>query len=139
MTRQRLFAPAFPDPEWFVGLRKAVAADAELALIGRWCTLDLAIAVDDEMILLRLERGKIADIIYEPDISASWSVTLRGALHDWVTFLQPIPPPFYSDLLAMNSRSPSFSIEGDRKAFVQHLRSLARVFRIAQEVGGGHA
>jgi hypothetical protein len=34
----------------------------------------------------------------------------------------------------MNTRVPSFSIEGDRKAFVRHLRVLRRVFEIAQKL-----
>lgn len=93
--------------------------------------------IGNETVLLRLEGGKIADVVYEPDIGASWSVTLRGTLRDWLTFLQPTPPPFYSSLLAMNSRVPSFSIEGDRKLFVRHLRPLDRIFRLAQQLGGG--
>ncbi len=32
----------------------------------------------------------------------------------------------------MNSRVPTFSVEGDRHAFVRHLRTITRIFRIAQ-------
>ena len=129
----------FPERGWFEALREAVATDAELAVIGRWCTLDLALVAGEEIILLRIEGGRISEIIPEPDIGASWSVTLRGTREDWLTFLQPVPPPFYQDLLAMNSRVPSFAIEGDRKVFVRHLRTLARIFRLAQELSSGRA
>jgi hypothetical protein len=128
---------SFPGRGWFEALREAVAADAELKVIGRWCTLDLALVADEETVLLRLEEGRISEVVPEPDISVSWHATLRGAREDWLTFLQPIPPPFYTDLIAMNGRVPSFSIEGDRRAFVRHLRALGRVFRIAQEIGDG--
>ncbi len=134
--------PAFPEPGWFEALREAVADDAEMAVIGRWCTLDLAVVADEQTILLRLESGRISGILPEPDIGASWHVTLRGTREDWLTFLQPVPPPFYSDLLAMNSRVPSFSIEGDRGAFVRHLHALGKIFRIAQQMkshSGSHA
>ncbi len=126
--------PIFPEPGWFEALREAVADDAEMAVIGRWCTLNLAIVADEQTILLRLESGRISGILPEPDIGASWHVSLRGAREDWLTFLQPVPPPFYSDLLAMNSRVSSFSIEGDRRAFVRHLHALGKVFRIAQQM-----
>jgi len=126
--------PAFPEPGWFEALREAVADDAEMAVIGRWCTLDLALVISGEIVLLHLEGGRISGIVPEPDIGASWHVTLRGTREDWLTFLQPVPPPFYSDLLAMNSRVPSFSIEGDRRAFVRHLHALGKVFRIAQQM-----
>jgi hypothetical protein len=129
----------FPDPGWFKALREAVAADNEMAVVGRWCTLDLALVAGKVTVLVRIVGGGISEILSEPDIGASWHVTLRGAREDWLTFLQPVPPPFYTDLIAMNNRVPSFSIEGDRRAFVRHLRALNRVFRLAQEIGAGRA
>ena len=131
--------PVFPERDWFEALGETVAADAEMKTIGRWCTLDLALMIGEETVLLRLEEGGISDIIPGPDVGSSWSVTLRGTLTDWLTFLQPMPPPFYTDLLAMNSRIPSFSIEGERRTFVRHLRALTRIFRLAQRMGSGHA
>ena len=131
--------PLFPERGWFEALGETIAADAEMKVIGRWCALDLALVIDQETVLLRLKGGGISEIIPEPDVGSSWSVTLRGTREDWLTFLQPVPPPFYTDLLAMNSRVPSFSIEGDRRTFVRHLRALTRIFGLAQRMGSGHA
>lgn len=126
----------FSEESWFEALDEAVAADAEMAVIGRWCTLDLALVADEETFLLRLRQGRISEVVADPDMSYSWSVTLRGKGEDWLTFLQPEPPPFYNDLLAMNGRVSSFSIEGDRAMFVRHLRPLSRLFSLAQLVSG---
>ncbi len=131
--------PPFPERGWFELLQEAVAADAEMEVIGRWCDLNLALAIDDELVLLRIRAGKIVDVVFAPDIGASWGVTLRGKLEEWRTFLQPVPPPFYTDVLAMNSRVPSFGIEGDRGVFVRHLRALGRIFALARRIGAGHA
>ena len=139
MTREAAPPPAFPEAGWFEALREAVASDPELAVVGRWCTLNVALAVSEKTFLLRLREGRIAGVLPEPDIGASWSVTLRGTLEDWRTFLQPESPPFYQDLLAMSRRVPSFSIEGDRKAFVRHLRVMRRVFEIAKSIGAARA
>lgn len=134
MTRATPAIPTFPDRGWFEKLDGVLRADAELAVIGRRGTLDLALVVDEETVLLRLKGGGISAIVPEPDIGESWHVTLRGAREDWLAFLRPAPPPFYQDLLAMNSRVPSFSIEGDRRAFVRHLRVLSRIFELARRV-----
>ena len=131
--------PVFPEKDWFEALGETVAVDAEMKVIGRWCTLDLALVIGEETVLLRLEGGGISEILPGPDVGTSWSVTLRGTLTDWLTLLQPIPPPFYTNLLAMNSRVPSFSIEGDRRTFVRHLRALTRIFVLAQRMGSGRA
>ncbi len=139
MTRAAPSVPAFPHQGWFEGLNSILRADAELAVIGRRCTLDLALVADEETVLLRLQEGTISAVVPGPDIGESWQVTLRGSHEDWRTFLRPIPPPFYQDLLAMNSRVPSFSIEGDRRAFVRHLRALSRIFELARGVGGDDA
>ena len=135
MTSQTVSRPAFPAVGWFRVLRDAAVEDAELAVVGRWCTLDVALVVAQELVVLRLRRGRISSTLPAPDIGVSWDVTLRGTSGDWETFLQPTPPPLYTDLLAMNSRTPSFSIEGDRRKFVRHLRALGRLFAIAQTVG----
>jgi hypothetical protein len=139
MDRVTALQPPFPERGWFESLQEAVAADAEMEVIGRWCDLDLALAIDDELVLVLIRAGKIVDVVFSPDLGASWGVTLRGTLEDWRTFLQPMPPPFYSDVLAMNSRVPSFAIEGDRGVFVRHLRALGGIFALAQRIGSGHA
>jgi hypothetical protein len=130
---------AFPTLEWFEDLRSAAASDPELAVVGQWCTIDLALVVGEKTLLLHLREGSIGEIVANPDIGTSWDVTLRGTKEDWDTFLRPTPPPLYTDLLAMNSRVPSFSIEGNRRKFVRHLRALGRIFAIAQAIGAGHA
>jgi hypothetical protein len=83
----------FPEGNWFETLGEAVAADAEMAAIGRWCTLDLALVADEETVLLRLRGGRISEVVPNPGMGYSWSVTLRGKREDWLTFLQPEPPP----------------------------------------------
>jgi hypothetical protein len=83
--------PVFPERGWFEALGEAVADDREMKAIGRWCTLDLVLVIGEETVLLRLEGGGISKILPEPDIGASWSVTLRGTLTDWLTFLHLYP------------------------------------------------
>lgn len=125
----------FPAREWFEAWQTAVAGDRELSVFGKWCNIGFAIKVGEEVFLVRLHEGEISEVVMEPDTNDSWSFTLAGAPEDWTAFLQQTPPPFYHDLLAMNVRIPTFSIEGDQHTFVQYLRTIKRIFRIAQTLG----
>ena len=124
----------FADPAWFELLQDSVSEDRELAVFGRWSTFGFALQVGENVFLIRLLKGNIEKIVTEPDISDPWSFKLAGSKEDWKAFLQEIPPPFYHDLLAMNTRIPTFSIEGDWHMFVQHIRTIKRIFRIAQSL-----
>ncbi len=125
----------FPDLDWFEAWRTSVAGDRELAVFGRWCNIGFAVRVGEEIFLVRLREGEISEVTPEPDTNDSWSFMLAGSPEDWTAFLQQTPPPFYNDLLAMDVRVPNFSIEGDQHVFVQHLRTMKRIFRIAQALG----
>ncbi len=128
-------ATTFPAREWFEAWRTAVAGDRELKVFGRWCSIGFSIRVGEEVFLVRLWEGEVSEVVAAPDMNDSWSFTLAGSPEDWITFLQQIPPPFYHDLLAMNVRVPTFSIEGDQHVFMQHIRTIKHVFRIAQALG----
>lgn len=125
----------FPDREWFEAWRMAVAWDSELSVFGKWCNIGFALRIGDDIFSIQLREGRISDVFTEPDTNDSWSFTLAGSPEDWTAFLQQIPPPFYHDLLAMNVRVPTFSIEGDQHVFVQHIRTIKHIFRIAQTLG----
>lgn len=125
----------FPSRDWFEAWRTAVAADRELEVFGKWSTLGFTLRVGEDVFLVRLREGGIEEVIVEPDVDDSRGFTLAGTPEDWEAFLQETPPPFYHDLLAMNIRVPTFSIEGDLHPFVQHIRTIKRIFRIAQSLG----
>ena len=125
----------FPDSAWFEAWKVAVTGDRELSVFGRWCNIGFAIEVGEEVFLVRLREGAVSEVVVEPNTKDLWSFTLVGSPEDWTTFLQQTPPPFYHDLLAMNVRVPTFSIEGDQHTFVQHLRTMKHIFRIAQTLG----
>ncbi|MGF1472135.1 MAG: hypothetical protein ACFB50_10390 [Rubrobacteraceae bacterium] len=125
----------FPSDAWFEALRAAVADDRELAIFGRWSTLSFALRVGEDRFLIRLKEGRIEAVVREPAEGRAASFTLAGTARDWNNFLQGWPPPFYNDLQALDTRVESFSIEGDRHAFVQHIRTIKRIFRIARLLG----
>ena len=134
MAREGKLA-VFPSLSWFEALQDSVAEDRELAVSGRWSTLNFALQVGDDVFLVRLREGRIEKIVPEPGGGESWSFALVGSPEDWRRFLQESPPPSYHDPLAMDVRVPTFSIEGDQHVFIQHIRTVKRIFRIAQSLG----
>lgn len=126
---------AFPNLGWFEAWSAAVADDCELEVFAGWSTLDFGLQAGEKLFLIRLQEGRIEEVVQEPGADGSRSFTLAGSPEDWKSFLQKDPPPFYHDLLAMNIRVPTFSIEGDWHTFLQHIRTIKRIFRIAQSLG----
>lgn len=131
-------AAGFPDGEWFDLLAVAMRDDRELGVIGHGLSLDLGLGYGDETYLLRLRGGRLAAVEGPDEITDGEPDFLLSAPQEaWQEFLRAEPPPFYNHPLAMASRVPGASLEGDLTAFVRHLRALNRVFELARAVESG--
>lgn len=126
-------AAAFPSDEWFCSLAKAMRDDRELGVIGHGLSLDLGLRRGEETYLLRLRGGRL--VATEPVSNGSEDApefVISAPPEAWREFLKAEPPPFYNHPLAMASRVPGVSLEGDLTVFVRHLRALNRVFELAR-------
>lgn len=132
----------FPSREWFDSLGRALGEDRELGVTGRGLSLDLGLRCGQTLYLLRLREGRLAAAEPVPGESGGSSqaapeFTICAPPEAWREFLKPEPPPFYNNPLAMASRVPGASLEGDITVFVRHLRALNRVFELARGVENG--
>lgn len=128
-------ASGFPSAEWFALLSEAMRHDPELGVTGHGLSLDLGLRSGDEARLLRLRGGRLEaaqPMRGEPEDAPD--VVFAAPLEAWREFLRPEPSPFYHHPLAMASRVPGASLEGDLTLFVRHLRALNRVFELARSV-----
>src|SRR5207245_1694207 len=73
----------------------------------------------------------------QPSFSATWDFTLAAPAEVWERFFQPVPPPNYHSVFAMLARVPTFHIEGDRLAFVQHAHLVRRLLELLRETLNG--
>ncbi|HZY65399.1 MAG TPA: hypothetical protein VFE21_05935 [Rubrobacteraceae bacterium] len=108
MAREGKLA-VFPSLSWFEALQDNVAEDRELAVSGRWSTLNFALQVGEDVFLVRLREGRIEEIIQEPGGSESWSFAFVGSPEDWRRFLQKSPPSTTSCWSWMYGSPPSRS------------------------------
>ncbi len=87
----------YPGDSWLARYRARVNADQEMSVIGDWFTTALTLTLGDERHALRIETGKIAEIIRRPG-------------HDVRTMFGFRSPPFIRTSFAtVSSRSPTAS------------------------------
>jgi hypothetical protein len=120
----------FPEPEWMERYRERVNADAEMEVIGGWFTTSLSLTFGERRHVVRIERGRIADINAAPRIDARSSFGFRAPLAVWTKFVSPNPPALYHDFFAMLMRVPEFVLEGDGLVAMQNARALHRMMNL---------
>lgn len=120
----------FPEPEWLAAFQQRVNADPELAVIGEWFNAPLSLTFGERRYVLRVERGRIAEIHDSPRFDARSLFGFRAPMDVWNRFIQPNPPPLYHDFFAMLMRVREFVLEGDGLIAMQNARALHRMMNL---------
>jgi hypothetical protein len=120
----------FPDPAWLESFQARVNADPEMEIVGGWFTCRVSLAFGDQRYLLRIEKGRIIEIITAPGLDQPSNFGFRAPLDVWRRFLRPAPPPLYHDIFAMIMRVPEFVLEGDTLVAMQNARALQRMMNL---------
>ena len=122
--------PNFPEMAWLEGYRDRVNADPEMAVIGDWFSTSLSFTFGERRYVVRVERGRIADINGAPRIDARSAFGFRAPMEVWRKFISPEPPALYHDFFAMLMRVPEFVLEGDGLVAMQNVRALQRMMNL---------
>ena len=120
----------FPELAWMERYRSRVNADPEMALIGGWFSTSLSLAFGERRYVVRMEKGRIADINATPRIDSRSAFGFRAPLAVWEKFVSPEPPALYHDFFAMLMRVPEFVLEGDSLVAMQNARALQRMMNL---------
>jgi hypothetical protein len=124
----------YPGLAWLERFKARANADAELAVIGGWFTTTFGLAFGESRYALRVEKGRIGEIVASPRLDVRVPFGFRAPIEVWKKFLSPMPPPLYHDFFAMLMRVPEFVLEGDSLAAMQNARALHRMMNIMREV-----
>jgi len=130
---------AFPDLDWMKGFQERVNGDREMAVVGTWFDTSFALTFEDTRYVLRVEKGRIVDIVPTPGLDVRSAFGLRAPGKVWRKFLAREPEPLYHDFFAMLMRVPEFHLEGDTLVAMQNARALHRMMNIMRGMGDGHA
>ena len=125
----------FPGLGWLEAFRERVNGDSEMKVVGDWFTTSLSLGFGQRRYVLRIEKGRIGEIVANPRLDVRASFGLRAPLEVWRKFLSPAPPPLFHDFFAMLMRVPEFVLEGDTLVAMQNARALHRLMNIMRETG----
>lgn len=125
----------YPGAAWIARYRERVNADAEMKVIGDWFTTTFALTFGDTRYAVKVEKGRITDIVAQPKLDVRSTFGVRAPVEVWRKFLSPNPPPLFHDFFAMLMRVPEFVLEGDSLVAMQNARALHRMMNIMRETG----
>ncbi len=128
----------FPSPDWMDRFKAVVNADPELAIAGRWFTTAFSVTVGDVRYAVRVEQGKITEIIASPRFDVRCAFGFRAPREVWDKFVSADPPPLFHDFFAMLMRVPEFVLEGDGLVAMQNARALHRMMNLMRKTGAAH-
>jgi hypothetical protein len=97
-----------------------VNGDARLVHRGRFVDTTFMIAIDDAYTLLRVQEGRVTNVMPGPLIMPNYSFCLRATRSVWEQFWQPLPPRGYTDIFAL-VKQKLMHIEGDLHPFMTNL------------------
>jgi hypothetical protein len=121
---------SFSEVAWMDAYRERVNADSEMEVIGGWFTTSLSFTFGAKRDVVRVERGKIADINVAPRVDARLAFGFRAPMAVWDKLVSPYPPALYHDFFAMRMRVPEFVLEGDGLVAMQNARALQRMMNL---------
>lgn len=129
----------FPEAAWLTAFQERVAADAEMRVIGDWFTTALSLGFGETRCVLRIEKGRIVEILPDPRLDVRCAFGFRAPMEVWRKFLSERPPPLYHDFFAMLMRVPEFVLEGDGLVAMQNARALHRMMSLMRATGKSDA
>jgi len=128
---------SFPASDWMARYATVVNEDPELRLVGRFFTCDLLLDFEGARYLLRVDGGRVQEVLENPGYDRPWAFALRAPRRAWERYLEPVPPPLYHHIFAMLMRVDEFRLEGDTLVAAQNIRALARMCDLMRVVDDG--
>lgn len=129
-------ALCFVDPEQTIGLCRFINADPEFQLAARFFSKDILLIAGDARCIAQIRDGVVTSFKSNPTFMNPWSFYIQGSVTAWETFLQPKPPPFFTDLYGCISRK-NLELGGDMEAALAHFWAVSRMLAIFREFQNG--
>ncbi len=124
------------DRAWFEALAPALAADPLYARVSSHLTARLLFEADGWSSLVRLERGRIAEVQAPPPLMAAWDFAFRGDELAWDDLLAPVPPPRCQSVFAL-AKAGRMRLDGNWLVLMQNLWAVTCLLALmrAHEAG----
>lgn len=109
--------------------------DEHLLWRGRFVTADVLVGIGARTCFLPIEAGRLRTVEVRPQKMRSSAFAINAGVEAWKQFWQPMPPPGWNDLFAMNKWGYA-TIAGDMLLFMQNLQYFKDVFAIPRTLHG---
>jgi hypothetical protein len=130
-------SPAPFSDAWLGRFQHLINTDREMLAVGRWFSVAMSLSCGDHRVVVRFERGALAQWVAQPRLDVPCAFGFRASPEIWAKYLGRAPEPLYHDVFAMLMRVPGFVLEGDTLAAMQHARALHRAMRVMRDVTAG--
>lgn len=141
----------FADDAWYHRWRELIAHDPELNVIGRRCTLTLALVADGEGRAFQFEQGRLVGAApWRPSPSGDGgreapggtgvgaeTLVVEASADDWAKVLRDPPAPGHTDLPALHRVAARAAVTAGADVLIRHLRALTRVVELARAATTG--
>jgi len=101
-------------------LPELVNGDAALVRRGRFLSTTFLLGVGGDSWLIQVREGRIASVARAPAVMPTYSFALRAPAEAWRRFWEPVPPPGWQDLFALQ-RHKALVMEGDLQPLMANL------------------
>ncbi|MGV9251085.1 hypothetical protein [Streptomyces sp. NPDC003697] len=108
--------------------------DPELQAHGRYYSCSFLLDMDRHRFLVRMHRGKVEELITDPEPLAAYDFAIRADAETWQGFCQETPPPMCHGIWAATFRR-GMRLEGDLLVLMQNLRCVTRQLELLRVTG----
>jgi hypothetical protein len=106
--------------------------DPEFRLCARYWNGSVHLHVGEKAYVLRIAGGQVMSLGTEKIQLEPRDIEVSAPEQAWSRFLQPVPPPFYQDLIAA-SMHHGFAIGGDPETLFAYYPAIRRMFDVLRE------
>jgi hypothetical protein len=114
--------------------RELSDTDPELKAHGAYFNCSYLLDMDGHTFLVRVHRGRIEELVTDPEPLASYDFAIRADAETWRGFCQPTPPPMCHGIWAATFRA-GMRLEGDLLVLMQNLRCITRQLELLRVTG----
>jgi hypothetical protein len=112
---------------------EAINGDPEFRLASRFFSKDFLLVVGESKCIVKVRDGVVMELKLNPTFMNPWSFFIKGSAEAWKKFLQPLPPPFFTDLYGSVARK-NFELGGDIETAFAHYWAVTRLLDLMREL-----
>lgn len=114
--------------------RRLTDTDREIQANGKYYSCNFLLDMAEHKLLVRMHRGKVEDIIVDPDPLVDYDFAIRAGAETWAGFCEKIPPPMCHGIWSASFQR-DMRLEGDLLVLMQNLRCLTRQIELLRVTG----